>query len=93
VYANGDSISIDLPQAEILDAILNPSGTEIFLEEGTWDNKAVTSLKATLQNKAVAEALSRGVLYQAEERAREVLTNFLLAAGYKKINIRKGRLG
>lgn len=93
VYAKGDSISIQLPQAEILDVILNPSGTEIFLEEGRWDNSAVASLKGTLQNKAVAEAISRGVLYQADERAREVLTTFLLAAGYKKINIRNGRLG
>lgn len=93
VYAQGDSISIRLPPAQILDVIINPSGTDIFLEEGKWDNTAVTNLKATLQNKAVQEVKNRGVLYQADERARQVLTNFLQAAGFKKINLAKGRLG
>lgn len=93
VYAKGDSVSIQLPPAQILDAIINPSGTDIFLEEGRWDNSAVANLKASLQAKAVREVKARGVLYQADERAREVLTNFLLAAGFKKINIRKSRLG
>jgi hypothetical protein len=92
IYANGDSVSIQLPPAEILDVILNPSGTEVFVEEGRWENVAVSNLKTTLQNKAVADLKSRGVLFQAEERAREVLTAFFLAAGYRKVNIVKARL-
>lgn len=93
ISIQGDSISIQLPNAEILDAILNPSGTDIFLEEGKWDNNTVTNLKTTLQHKAIEDVKSRGVLYQAEERAKAVLTNFLLAAGYRKVTVQKGRLG
>lgn len=93
LYISGDSISLQLPAAAFLDVIINPSGTDIFLEEGKWDNAAMVNLKKTLQNKAVEEARSRGALYQADERARAVLTSFLQAAGFRKVTISKGRLG
>ena len=93
VFISQDSISLQLPPAEILDVIINPSDTEIFLEEGEWENAAVTALKGKISTKAVEELKQRGVLYQAEERAREVLLNFLRAAGFQKINITKPRLG
>lgn len=93
VFVQGDSIRIQLPAAEVLDAVINPSGTDIFLEEGRWDNTAVAGLKTSLRQKAVEEMKNRGLLYQADERARVVLTNFFLAAGYKKVNIIRGRLG
>jgi hypothetical protein len=92
IFARGDSISFRLPPARILDVILNPSGTEIFLEEGSWDNAAVAALKARLQDKAIAEMVQRGILYQADVKAKEVLTAFFLAAGFKKVNIVTGRL-
>ena len=93
VFLKGYSISIHLPPAEILDVIINPSATDIFLEEGTWDNAAVVNLKAKVRARAVEEVKNRGIFYQAEERAKAVLTNFLSAAGYKKIRITKSTLG
>jgi hypothetical protein len=93
VFIRGDSISLQLPPAEILDVILNPSGTDIFVEEGTWNNEAVTAVKARIRDKAVSELKDRGVLYQADERAREVLLQFFRAAGFKQVTITKSRLG
>ncbi|MDQ3277212.1 MAG: DUF4230 domain-containing protein [Bacteroidota bacterium] len=93
LFISRDSISIQLPAAEILDVIVNPSGTDIFLEEGEWNNTAVIALKEQLQQKAVEEVKAAGILYQAEERARDVLLNFFRAAGFTKINITKSRLG
>src|SRR5438128_5817961 len=37
-----DSIHIILPAAQILDAIVNPSDVEVLIEEGAWDNTAIT---------------------------------------------------
>jgi hypothetical protein len=93
LYISRDSVHLQLPPAEILDVIVNPSGTDIFLEEGKWDNTAVATLKNEIRRKAVAEVVSRGILLQAEERASEVLQNFFIAAGYKKVVIVKNRLG
>lgn len=93
LFISGDSVSMQLPAAEILDVIVNPSGTDIFLEEGEWDNAAVVALKNRIRDKAVAEVQANGVLYSAEERARDVLLNFFRAAGFTKITLTKARLG
>ncbi|NTS41997.1 DUF4230 domain-containing protein [Flavisolibacter sp. BT320] len=93
VFISGDSVSINLPAAEILDVIVNPSGTDIFLEEGEWSNTAVVALKEKIRQKAEAEVKANGILFQADERARDVLLNFFRAAGFTKITITKARLG
>jgi hypothetical protein len=93
LYVGGDSVHLQLPPAEILDVIVNPSGTDIFLEEGKWDNLAVVTLKNAIRQKAVDEVKRRGILLQAEERARDVLRNFFVAAGFRKVVIVKNRLG
>ncbi|HEV7333683.1 MAG TPA: DUF4230 domain-containing protein [Flavisolibacter sp.] len=93
LFISKDSVSIQLPAAEILEVIVNPSGTDIFLEEGEWSNAAIVNMKTRIRQKAVAEAQANGILFQAEERAREVLLNFFRAAGFTKINFTKKRLG
>jgi hypothetical protein len=82
-----DSIHIILPAAKILDVIVNPSDVEVFIEEGTWDNTAVTNLKNKIRYLAVSDAMSRGLFAQAEGKALDVLTNFFKAAGYDKVVI------
>ena len=82
-----DSIHIILPAAQVLDVIINPSDVEVFIEEGTWDNTAVTNLKNKIRYLAVADAMSRGLLAQSERKAVDVLTNFFKAAGYNKVVI------
>lgn len=93
VFVSGDSVSIRLPAAEILDVIVNPSGTDIFLEEGEWSNAAVVAMKERIRQKAETEVKANGILFQADERARDVLLNFFRAAGFTKITITKARLG
>jgi len=82
-----DSIHIILPAAQVLDVIINPSDVEVFIEEGTWDNTAVTNLKNKIRYLAVADAMSRGLLAQSEKKAIDVLTNFFKTAGYNKVVI------
>ena len=72
---------------DVLDAIINPSETEIFIEKGEWNNDAVINLKNKIQRMAVADAQSRGLLRQSEEKATQILTDFFMAAGYKKVVI------
>ena len=82
-----DSIHIILPAAEVLDAIINPSGVSVFTEEGNWSNDAIVKLKQKIQYLAIADAQSRGLLSQSESKAREIFTNFFMAAGYQKVVI------
>jgi Protein of unknown function (DUF4230) len=82
-----DSIHIILPAAQILDAIVNPSDVEVFIEEGTWDNTAVANLVNKIRYLAISDAMCRGLLAQSEKKAVDVLTNFFKAAGYNKVVI------
>ena len=83
----GDSIHIYLPPAEVLDVIVNPSGTEIFLEQGHWDPAAVEAVKQKIQWLAVQRVKEKGLLQQSEAKARSVFTQFFIAAGFKKVGI------
>lgn len=82
-----DSIHILLPPAQVLDAIINPSDVNIFIEKGVWDNAAIVALKNKIKTLAVADAQSRGLLPQSENKALQILTDFFTAAGYKKVII------
>lgn len=82
-----DSIHIVLPAAQVLDAIINPSDATVFIEKGEWNNEAMIRLKTKMQTIAIADAQSRGLLSQSEAKAKEILTQFFTAAGYKKVVI------
>ncbi|MBA2330539.1 MAG: DUF4230 domain-containing protein [Bacteroidota bacterium] len=87
IIISNDSIHLALPAAEILDIILNPSGTEIFSEQGSWTNEAVVDLKQKIQKRAEAIILEQNLLMIAESRTKEVLQQFLQSAGYKHVTI------
>ncbi len=87
ISGSKDSIYIVLPAAEVLDVIINPSDVSIFIEKGDWNNEAVTNLKRKMQTIAIADAKSRGLLLQSEKKAKEILTRFFTAAGYKTVVI------
>lgn len=82
-----DSIHIILPAAQILDAIINPSDVEVFIEQGEWENTAVASLKNKMRYLAQSNAISKGLLAQSEQKAIEVVSNFFKAAGYRQVVI------
>lgn len=82
-----DSLHLLMPPAEVLDAIINPSGVEVFIEEGEWNSQAIANLKTRIQNNAVIDVQSRGLLSQAQNKAQQILTDFFIAAGYKKVTV------
>ena len=82
-----DSLHLKLPHAEVLDAVINPSDVEIFIEDGEWNNSAVNNLKKKIQYLAITDAQSHGLLAQSEAKAQQILSDFFTAAGYKKVVI------
>jgi hypothetical protein len=87
IRIHNDSIHIDLPTPVILDIILNPSGTEVFLEEGSWDQASVSNLKKTMMQKAGQGIKDKNLYEQSKQKSIEVLTDFLKATGYTSISI------
>jgi hypothetical protein len=74
IYVDGDSVAVQLPEAEILEVIVNPSGFSTFTETGIWSPDAVNLVK-TKAKKVM------------EQRAGLLMENFLRAAGFKKVTI------
>jgi hypothetical protein len=87
IVVTDDSVSVRLPQARILDVIINPSDFSTFTETGTWTNDAVTAVKLKARRKMEFRALQNNILLMAENRGRLLMENFLKNAGFTKVYI------
>ena len=83
----GDSIHITLPRAIILQTVINPSGYEIFTEEGNWPEYAVTRLKLRIKESIELNALAQNILGQADERSKNIIETFLKSTGFQKVSV------
>jgi len=83
----GDTLTVDLPKAEIFDVIVNPSGFDIYIEDGTWDHEQVT----TVENKAVgqikADAERDGILDKATKSGVKKLTGMFKTFGFPVVKV------
>jgi hypothetical protein len=87
IFVEGDSVAVQLPEAEILEVIINPSGFSTFTETGIWSPDAVNLVKAKAKKVMEQRAVGKNILGIAEQRARLLMENFLRAAGFKKVTI------
>lgn len=76
VFIKGDSVSLLLPPAKVLDAIVNPSQFEIFIEETGWNEKEVNNLKVKARDLIVSRSIQLGLLKKADIKARQIMENF-----------------
>jgi hypothetical protein len=85
ISINSDTVNVHLPEAEILDAIINPSDYETFVERGNWTNEEVILVKTQARRKMIEQAVKQNILPKAGLRAKAIIENFLLNMGFKKI--------
>jgi hypothetical protein len=88
VIVKNDSVWLTLPSAKILDIITNPSDFEVFTEEGTWSSNEVNAVKQKAVSIMRAEAQKRGLIEQANERAKLLMGNFLKATGFVWVEVK-----
>jgi hypothetical protein len=82
-----DTITVELNHAMILDAIINPSDFETFEEKGNWSDEAVRAVKLKARQMIIERALQHNILQKANVKAKAVMENILLSAGYKYVNV------
>ncbi len=82
---SGDTVWLQLPRTKILDAIINPSGYEIFVENGNWSPQAVTAVKLKAREKMIDHAFEQNIIDKASLKTKAVMEDFLHAAGFKII--------
>jgi Protein of unknown function (DUF4230) len=87
IFLQNDSVSITLPAAEVLDAIVNPSQFEIFIEEKGWSSQELSNLKVSARQLMIKRASEQGLLIKASTKAKIIMEAFLRSAGFKKISV------
>ena len=87
IFATGDSVHLVIPNAQILETIVNPSGFEIYEEKGKWNEYAVTDMKLKIKDEIVMRALRQNILKQANDRSKNILESFLKNMGFNKVVI------
>lgn len=87
IFIKDDSVSLVLPKSKVLDAIVNPSHYEIFIEEKGWDPAEVNSIKVRARDQMIERAMQHGLLTKADIKAKMIMENFLRSAGFKRIKV------
>ena len=87
IRINGDTLTVNLPEAEIFDVIVNPSNFDIYIEDGTWDEQKVTDIKNKAVSKIKDDALSDGILVKATNSGVKKLTEMFKTFGFPVVNI------
>lgn len=83
----GDTLYLDLPEAEILDVIVNPSDTKIFTCKGDWSQEEVNALVSEARRKIEQDAINHGVLKLANDKAVEKLGKVFQSFGFEEVRI------
>lgn len=88
VVVTGDTVKVLLPKATVLDAVMNPSDFETFVETGTWSNEEVIALKAKARQQMIDKAIAGNIFTTANNKAKAVIEQFFLAAGYEVVLVK-----
>jgi hypothetical protein len=71
----------------VLEVIMNPTDVETFSEKGKWTQEAVAALEAKAREQILSNATAQGVLRRADEKARNLVEQLFLNAGFRKVTV------
>ena len=85
----GESVEITLPALKCLDFIMNPSDTEVFSENGTWNLDDLKAVMSPAREEIEAKMNEDKDLFaNARKGAEEVVTQLLETLGYTNVVVR-----
>ena len=87
ITINGKTLTIKLPEPEILDAIINPKGWDFYVEEGSWTDEDIAKIKAKAKDSVIEEAKNMGVLELAKSSGEQKLKALFMSFGFTDVNL------
>lgn len=85
VHISGDTLSVTLPPAQILDVTVNPSDFDVYVESGQWSHRQVVALEQRAKAQIRTDAIDSGILIQADSIGRQRLSSILSTLGFTTI--------
>ena len=87
IFVSGDTLTVDLPKAEIFDVIVNPSDFDIYIEDGKWSHEQVTKLEEKAVGQIKEDAEKDGILDKATRSGVKKLTDMFKTFGFSVVKI------
>lgn len=87
IFVSGDTLTVDLPKAEIFDVIVNPSDFDIYIEDGKWSHEQVTKLEEKAVGQIKEDAEKDDILDKATRSGVKKLTDMFKTFGFSVVNI------
>ena len=87
IFVSGDTLTVDLPKAEIFDVIVNPSDFDIYIEDGKWSHEQVTKLEEKAVGQIKKDAEKDDILDKATRSGVKKLTDMFKTFGFSVVNI------
>ena len=91
IIVNGDTLTINLPQPEIFDIIMNPSDFTTEYESGTWNHELTKPLKERAKVDLEKNALDYGILQKAEDSGLKRLEALFKTFGFNTVVLTVGQ--
>lgn len=86
---DGQSVEVTLPALKCLDFIMNPTDTEVFSENGSWNLEDLKEVMKPAREEIQAKMNQDEALFaNARKGAEDVVTQLLEAFGYTKVVIK-----
>ena len=80
-----DTLQITVPKAEIFDVIINPSGYEIYTEDGDWSHEEIVNIQSETAAILNQNAIKGGLLEKANTSGVDKLTTFFKSFGFNTV--------
>ncbi|MCQ2287334.1 MAG: DUF4230 domain-containing protein [Bacteroidales bacterium] len=87
IRCEGETLYLNLPKVEILDVIGNPQDFPVLTDVGSWSHDEYSNICNDVKKSIVEDAISRGLLDEAQTNGVKILRNMLKCFGFKEIYI------
>jgi hypothetical protein len=91
VEVDGKSVHVSIPKPKITDTVIDENSVQVYNEsENAFNPIKIADYNRTIaqeKNTMIREAVERGILTEATERAKLALTSLLKEMGFENIDI------
>lgn len=87
-YCDGDTLYLDLPEAKILDVIVNPKDYEIFdCNSKDWSQNEINDIVSQMRKEIEHDAIKYGVLETANTEGVKKMQRLLMDFGFADVRV------
>ena len=87
-HCDGDTLYLDLPEAKILDVIVNPKDYEIFDSNSKdWSQDEINNIVSEIQKGIEIDAINHGVLTKANTDGVKKMQHLLMGFGFEEVRV------